>query len=114
MIGEDIQGNPYRLIAQDLYVFQVFDIARAAFLGLDEMEAFCGRLGLKGVPRLETITLDHTVDELVALAGRPSVLNPQTPAEGVVCRPLSEERDVELGRLSFKVVNPHFLLKYEQ
>jgi len=114
VIGEGIQGNPYKLIGQDLYVFQVLDIARSAFLGIDEMAAFCGQIALKTVPRLETITLDHTVDELVALAGRPSVLNPQTPAEGIVCRPLTEERDVELERLSFKVVNPHFLLKYEQ
>ena len=112
VIGEGIQSNRYKLLGQDVYVFQVFDINRSAYLGIEEMEAFCRELGLKTVPRLETITLNHSVDELVALASRPSALNPQTPAEGLVCRSVTEERDVELGRLSFKVLNPYFLLKY--
>jgi hypothetical protein len=33
----------------------------------------------------------------------------------VVLRPLDEEYDEELGgRLSFKVINPKFLLKYDE
>jgi len=34
--------------------------------------------------------------------------------EGVILRPYIERTDYELGRLSFKIVNPKFLLKYEK
>ena len=62
-----------------------------------------------------TVVLDHTVDELVALAEGTSVLNPKTQREGVVLRPLAEEYDEDIGgRLSFKAVNPKFLLKYDE
>jgi hypothetical protein len=61
------------------------------------------------------ITLNHTVDELVALSVGTSVLNPAVPREGVVFRPPVEEPDEDVGgRLSFKVINPQFLLKYDE
>jgi len=31
--------------------------------------------------------------------------------EGIVCRAVPEDRDVKLGRLSFKVINDDFLLE---
>lgn len=44
-----------------------------------------------------------------------SILNPQSQREGVVLRPLVEEHDEDIGgRLSFKVINPKFLLKYDE
>ena len=44
-----------------------------------------------------------------------SMLNKQTQREGIVLRPLVEEYDDDLaGRLSFKVINPQFLLKYDE
>jgi hypothetical protein len=59
--------------------------------------------------------LDHTVDELVAVAEGPSALSPQVQREGVVLRPPVEEHDPDVGgRLSFKVINPRFLLKYDE
>lgn len=62
-----------------------------------------------------SILLNHTVDELVAYSEGMSVLNPKTQREGVVLRPLSEEYDEDIGgRLSFKVINPKFLLKYDE
>ena len=74
-----------------------------------------GELGLEAVPQLGTLVLDHTVDELVAYAEGPSVLNPQVQREGVVLRPPAEEYDPDVGgRLSFKVLNPKFLLKYDE
>ncbi len=59
-----------------------------------------------------TILLPKTVDEVVNLATRKSVINPETWAEGLVFRPLKERFDPDLGRLSFKAVNPEFLLSY--
>jgi hypothetical protein len=67
------------------------------------------------VPQLGTIVLDHTVDELTELSRGKSVLNPKVHREGVVFRPLRETFDVDMGedRVSFKALNPDFLLKYD-
>ena len=67
------------------------------------------------MPQLGTLVLNHTVDELVAFSEGTSVLNPQVQREGVVLRPLAEEYDEDIGgRLSFKAINPKFLLKYDE
>ena len=67
------------------------------------------------MPQLGTIVLSHTVDELVAFSEGASVLNQHIQREGVVLRPLAEEYDEDVGgRLSFKVINPKFLLKYDE
>jgi hypothetical protein len=72
-------------------------------------------LGLESVPQLGQIVLGHSVDGLVAFAEGPSVVNPKIQREGVVLRPLAEEYDQDIGgRLSFKVINPRFLLKYDE
>ena len=79
------------------------------------MLAFLDETGLESVPQLGPLQLNHTVDELVAFSEGSSVLNPKVQREGVVLRPLAEEYDEEIGgRLSFKVINPKFLLKYDE
>lgn len=66
------------------------------------------------VPQLGTLVLEHNVDDLVAFAAAASLLNPKIQREGVVHRPLAEKFDEDFrGRLSFKVINPRFLLKYD-
>ena len=55
------------------------------------------------------------VDEPVAFSEGTSVLNPNAQREGVMLRPLAEEYDADIGgRLSFKAINPKFLLKYDE
>jgi hypothetical protein len=79
------------------------------------MVAVLANMQLESVPQLGTLVLDHTVDQLVAFAEGTSVLNPKVQREGVVLRPLSEEYDEDIGgRLSFKAINPKFLLKYDE
>jgi hypothetical protein len=57
--------------------------------------------------------LPKTVDELVEYSKGKSLLNKDTHREGIVLRPLVEEYEPDLhGRLSFKCINPDFLLKY--
>jgi hypothetical protein len=42
-------------------------------------------------------------------------LNPKTQREGLVFRPAVERQDPDVGgRLSFKVINPQFLLKFDE
>lgn len=114
-IGPGIQKNKYGLKEVSLRVFSVTDLSAARWLdhaaGLDLLSA----VGLQPVPQLGTLTLDHTVDQLVAFAEGVSVLNPAVQREGVVLRPPVKERDTDVGgRLSFKVINPKFLLKYDE
>jgi hypothetical protein len=52
---------------------------------------------------------------LVVCSEGASRLNPQIQREGIVLRPLVEEYDEDVGgRLSFKVINPKFLMKYDE
>ena len=115
VIGPGIQKNKYGLPAVTLRVFSVLNVD--AFRLLDhpaKMEALA-EMGFEPVPQLGTIVLDHTVDQLVAFSEGVSDLNPKVQREGVVLRPLAEEYDEDVGgRLSFKVINPKFLLKYDE
>ena len=114
-IGPGIQGNRYARKEIELRVFTLFDISGHRLLSRDESLALVAELGLSAVPDLGTLELDHGVDELVEYAAGPSVLNPLVPREGVVLRPPTEEIDPDLGgRLSFKVINPQFLLKFDE
>ncbi len=115
VIGPGIQKNKYALPKVALRVFSVLDTSAYKLLDHGAMLTLLGDLGLEPVPQLGTVVLEHTVDELVALAEGSSVLNPRIQREGIVMRPLVEEFDAEVGgRLSFKVINPKFLLKYDE
>jgi hypothetical protein len=46
-IGESIQDYRQRIKRQDIYVFYVIDIAKAEYLGLDDMKRFVADLGMK-------------------------------------------------------------------
>jgi hypothetical protein len=70
--------------------------------------------GLPYVPILsQAYILPKTIDELVVTATGKSQLNDEAMREGIVLRPLTEMQDEDLGRLSFKVINPEYLLKHE-
>jgi hypothetical protein len=43
-----------------------------------------------------------------------SVLNPNQEREGIVVRPYKNIEHTKYGRISFKVINPIYLLKYEE
>lgn len=114
-IGPGIQGNRYARKEIELHLFTLFDISGHRLLSRDESNALVVELGLTAVPDLGTLTLNHGVDELVEFSVGPSVLNPKVPREGVVLRAPTEEFDPDLGgRLSFKVINPQFLLKFDE
>ncbi len=115
VIGPGIQKNKYELKSVGMRVFNVLNLDAYRLLDHDAMLAAIGEQGLESVPQLGTVVLDHSVDQLVAFSEGTSVLNPRAQREGIVLRPLSEEYDEELGgRLSFKVINPKFLLKYDE
>lgn len=116
ILGQKIQGNKYKLQAHKILVYTIFDIDRFAYLNYEDFVAFAKEAEFETVPilRNDYILGTHDVDGLVALSNDKSMLNLQIPREGIVIRPVIEAQDPELGRLSFKVVNPEFLLKYEE
>ncbi|VTR94896.1 RNA ligase, DRB0094 family OS=Planctomyces limnophilus (strain ATCC 43296 / DSM 3776 / IFAM 1008 / 290) GN=Plim_0508 PE=4 SV=1: RNA_ligase [Gemmata massiliana] len=114
IIGPGVQQNKYALKEVALRVFNVFDVSAYRFLDHADVLTAIAEMGLEAVPQLGTLVLSHGVDELVALSEGMSVLNAKAQREGIVLRPLREVDDHYLGRLSFKAINPKFLLKYDE
>jgi RNA ligase (TIGR02306 family) len=115
VIGPGVQKNKYDLKEVTLRVFNVFNIDTGRLVDHAALLDILREVELEGVPQLGTLVLDHTVDSLVAFSEGMSMLNSKVQREGVVLRPLTEEYDEDLGgRLSFKVINPRFLLKYDE
>lgn len=115
LIGPGIQKNKYGLKSVELRVFTLHNLDLAQWVDHELALAILKGAGLESVPQLGTLTLDHTVDQLVQLAQGTSVLEPRVQREGLVLRPPIEEFDIDVGgRLSFKVINPQFLLKYDE
>ena len=115
LVGPGIQKNKYALQSVTLYAFNVFNVDAYKFLDHAQAVATLHAMGVLSVPQLATHVLDHTIDELVTISEGTSLLNPQIQREGLVMRPFIEEYDDVIGgRLSFKVLNPKFLLKYAE
>ena len=113
IIGEGIQGNLYKLKGQTVHFFNVFDIDKYQFLDRQDFVNTMAKLELETVPMLETnFALTNDINALVEKSKARSVLNPAVWREGIVIRPVTEKRDA-MGRVSFKAINPEFLLKYD-
>ncbi|MDJ1473515.1 RNA ligase (ATP) [Xanthocytophaga flava] len=113
IIGEGIQGNLYKLKGQTVQFFNVFDIDQYKYLDFEGFQKTITQLDLTPVPILETdFALSNDIQALVEKSKAKSVLNPAVWREGIVIRPLTEKVGT-LGRVSFKAINPEFLLKYE-
>jgi RNA ligase (TIGR02306 family) len=104
LIGEGLQGNPYKIKGQTVGFFNAFNIDTQEYLGLEEFESLISSMGLKSVPILDReFTLPDTIDELLKYADSKSVLNSNFDREGVVIRSVDR-------KISFKVISNKFLL----
>ena len=120
LIGENIQSNKLKLKGQTVLFFNIFDINKSEYLPFELFIKVTGDLGLKTVPLIETdYILPNSIEEIIKKSVRKSLVVPDVWAEGIVIRPLREIRDFQLndeglvhGRVSFKAVNPEFLIKY--
>lgn len=122
LLGPGVNGSrKYGLTAPTIKFFNAYQISEGRHARLDEVQSLLmlvyKRLGVT-LPWVrfvyEHITLNHTVDQLVELSKIPcsySTKDRPLKAEGIVWRPYEECHDEELGRLSFKVINPEYLLK---
>jgi len=110
LIGEGIQGNPYRIKGHTVRIFNVFNIDTQEYLGLEEMREFLGKINVDSNPiemvpiLFEDYTLPETIEEILSQAEGKSVLNSGTEREGIVIR----NRDKSI---SFKAISNNFLLK---
>ena len=104
LVGEGIQGNPYKIKGQKVFFFNLFKIDEYEHAGLDEFKKTMGDLELETVPVLETsFDLPDTIDDLLSYAESKSFFNSSFDREGVVIR--SKDR-----KISFKVISNKFLL----
>ena len=107
IIGEGIQGNPYKLKGQTVKFFNVFDIDSQEYYGLPMFLATMQHaLKLETVPMLTNLTmqLPKTIEELLQFAEGKSVLCETAEREGLVIRNMART-------ISFKVISNKFLLK---
>lgn len=106
-----IQDNKYGIKEPTLWVFNVIDHEKGYHYNEYEMAYFCHKNGLNVVPYLDNGirlgALGSTVQELVEFSKGKSTLA-DIPREGIVVRCIENG----IKRLSFKVINPDFLLKY--
>ncbi len=117
IIGEGIQKNKYKLRGQTIYFFNVFDIDSYRYFSLNELKSTLSNLNLLMVPVIdENYLLENNVAAVIAKSQMKSVFNKDTIAEGIVIRPIEEEMDnyIMQGRVSFKAINPNFLIKYDE
>ena len=102
LIGEGIQGNPYKIQGQDIRFFNLFNIDTYEYLSIEELRKFCQDVELVTVPTYD-FTLPQTIDELLLIAEGKSALNKDTDREGLVIRSTD-------CTISFKVISNTFLL----
>jgi len=110
LIGNGIQGNPYKIKGQSFYTFDIYDIdARRHFTPIERNE-FCELYEILHVPVIaynaqmfETLGIVAIADMLKFAEGK-SNLNAQTEREGVVFKAHSLDQ-------SFKAISNRFLLK---
>lgn len=106
IIGEGIQGNPYKLKGQDFYLFDIFDIDTGTYLPPDERRTYADMLGLNHVPVISEVqTIIGDIEALLTSAEDKSVLCSTTEREGLVFK------NVNTPEESFKVISNKFLIK---
>lgn len=104
LIGEGIQGNPYKIKGHTVRFFNLFDIDLQVYQSLVNFESLVKEMGLETVPIIDRhFRLPNSVEELLGYADDKSVLNPEFDREGVVIRSLDR-------KISFKVISNKFLL----
>ena len=99
------QGNPYKLEKNEIRVFNVFVDGRK--YSPMELSDICRIYDMPRCPELPTLMLNHTMQELIAMAEAKSVLNNSTEREGLVFRD-------EENTISFKVISNKFLIKNDE
>jgi len=103
ILGTSIQGNKYGVREYQFYAFNL--IYPEGNVTWTDMTIPLNQYGIQTVPILDVdVNLFTTVDDMVEMSKGKSYINPKIDREGLVIR------NFEKG-ISFKVINPEFLLK---
>ena len=118
----NVQGNKYGITEPTMWVFNIIDHKKHYHYNYEEMLEFCINNNLLVVPLIgkklnnysnkihcKLSELGSTVQDLVEFSKGKSVINPNIEREGVVIRCIENGNKI----LSFKVINPEFLLKFD-
>lgn len=106
IIGQGIQKNRYKISGYDLYVYNI--IIDGKKLNQDLITTLCKTYNLKTVPVLyKDYTLPETIQDLINVSKGKSKLLDSQKREGIVWRNYEEN-------ISFKAINPEFLLTDEE
>jgi len=105
LIGEGIQGNPYKIKGQTVKFFNVFDIDQHQRVSLGTFLKIMDDLDLDFVPFIDVkLLLPNTVEDMLKFAEGKSKLNNDVEREGVVVRSMDTS-------ISFKAISNKFLLE---
>jgi len=106
-----VQGNKYGIKEPTLWIFNIIDHSTNTIYNLPQMLSFCEKYNLQTVPFLKICQLSEigtSVKEIVDYSIGKSLINPNIDREGIVVRCVEKGQKL----LSFKTINPQFLLKY--
>lgn len=108
ILGSKIQGNKYKVSGYEFYIFNA--ITGGNILNEHTLHTLSTYWGIKHVPYIDFMDgfhLKETVQEVVEQSKGNSLLNKETMREGIIVR------NYEKG-ISFKVINPDFLLLHNE
>jgi len=109
-VGSNIQGNPYKMKDQEVFIFDIYDIEKQRYLSPEERGVFMAEIvpDMKSVPILARyFEIPDTLEALLEYVQGKSVLNPLTEREGLVFK----EEGESIDRFSFKGISNKYLLK---
>ena len=106
IIGQGIQKNKYNVDGYDFYAFNL--IFPDKKIDTEELGRILSQYNIKTVPILRTdMLLTDTITDMVEFSKGNSTLLPSQKREGIVMRNYNRN-------ISFKVINPDFLLANEE
>jgi len=114
-VGNAAGKNIYQLKEVDFFVYNIVNKKTRKIIPAREIDGICRRLGLKMVPTLSTYILGKDdVNQLLEKAkGKSKIFDVER--EGIVIRDIENKYRSIRGvgdSLSFKVINPDYMLKY--
>ena len=118
LIGPGIQANRYNKMTYFIYFFNsgFCDSGKVQYNSIDTLLELADKVGLRTVPMLnDNYKLESDIDSIVEMSRGKSVLL-DVPREGIVIRPKKDIYDNQIegmvgNRISFKAINPDFLIK---
>lgn len=105
LIGEGIQGNPYKLKGQHFYVYDIYDIADTRYWFAMDRGTLIASFGINHVPLIGAGELEASVEKLLEWAEGKSKLCATTEREGLVYKCMEDTS------VSFKTISNKFLIK---